>query len=186
IIKRILPVLAAAGLCAAASEPAFGQAWIGQVVGEMAAEQQQIQAEFDCRHAVPVAADSAKASMERIEKTWNAYAALSATSTAKDIAGVFSDEKALVSWKDGGQSVPLDQIAPHLGAMQDRKLVVAVMGGDNKTTRAIWSAQDAAGPIFYAVDFTNGTWLASARILHLEISHGATPPETPPAYCHLG
>jgi hypothetical protein len=168
------------------STGASAQAWIGQVAGEMAAEQQAVQVEFNCRHGTPVDKEAAKASLARTEKALDAYFALSAASPAKDIQSVFVEDDLDVSWQDGDQKVAIDQLAPHLSQpLQDRKLIIAVTGYDNRTTRTIWSGHDANGPVFYAIDFTNGTWLYSARIKHLAITHGATPPETPPAYCHL-
>jgi hypothetical protein len=172
-IKRILSALAAAGLCSATS--ALAQAPPMDPLSE-----------FNCRHGIPADPERSKASMERIQKTMSAYFALSSASTPKQVKALFYDDDN-VTWQEGDQYVPLDQVPSHLSPpLEPPKLVVAVHGGDNWTTRTIWSGRDTNGPAFYAVDLTNGAWLASASIYRVKITHGETAPDTPPAYCHAG
>jgi len=170
-MKRILSVLTVVGLYSIA--PALAQM-----------PPLDPQSEFNCIHGFPPDPERSKAGMARIQKTMNAYFALSSASTPKQIAAVF-DDFGYVSWQDGDQLVPIDQLAPHLSPpLEPPKLVVAVFGGDNWSTHTIWSGRDAKGPVFYAVDITSGTWLVSAYIFRVKITHGDTPPDTPPAFCH--
>ena len=161
----------AAGLCLA--DPALAQAPLNP------------QQEFDCRHAKPADASEFAGNIRRIQKVMDAYFALSAASTPKQVKALFYDDD-YVTWQDGEQYVPLDQVASHLSPpVEPPKLVVAVHGGDNWSTRTIWSGRDAKGPVFYVADMRNGGVLADATILGMKVIHGDTPPDTPAAYCHL-
>ena len=184
-MKRTLSALAAAALWAGAGTTAGAQIWLGQMSGQMAADQANVQLEFNCRHAIPLDAERAKANLERVQKAMTAYRGLTSSATQKDLAAVFESEGPETRWQDGEQKATLTDLASHLVPLAEApKLTVAVMSGDGATARTIWSGQDANGPVFYAVDFTAGTWLRDARIIDMVISHGAAP-ETPPAYCHL-
>ena len=165
--------------------PAAAQVLTGQYV-QSTGGQGGIQAEFNCRHAIPLDPDSAKASMERVQKAMAAYLALTPNATQSDLNAVFVADEPGAPWQDGNEKVKLAELAPHLvPPAQPPKLITTVMGGDNQTTRTIWAGQDASGPVFYAVDFTNGTSISRAHILDMAISHGTVPPDPPPAYCHM-
>ena len=180
-MKRLVFALIAAG-CAL---PATAQVLTGQYV-RAPGRQDGIQTEFNCRHAIPLDPESAEASTERVQKAMAAYLALTPNATQRDLYAVFVVDDPGTPWQDGDQKVKLDELAKHLSPpTQPPKLTTIVMGGDNQTSRTIWSGQDAAGPIFYAVDFTNGTSMSRAHILDMAISHGSVSPETPPAYCHM-
>jgi hypothetical protein len=169
-IKAILSVLTA-GLCLAA--PARAQT------------QNDPKAEYNCMHGTPADAGEFAGNMRRIQKVMDAYFALTSTATPKQVRAVFYDDD-YVTWQDGDQYVPLDQVASHLAPpVEPPRLVVAVHGGDAWSTRTIWSGRDAKGPVFYVADMRSGGALANAAILRMQVIHGEAPPETPRAYCHV-
>lgn len=160
------------GLCAVMATPATAQ-------------QMTPEAEFICIHGAPVSADTVQAVERRIRKAMDVYLALSPASSTGQIESAFSSFLP-TRWQDGDEKVPLDQLAPRLvKPVETPHLVVAVVGGDNFSSRTIWAGRDANGPVFYEVDFQNGTFIESAAIVTMRISHGPTPPDTPPAYCHI-
>lgn len=168
------------------SRPAFAQAYIGEIAGQMAANRADAAREAACRHGVPADPDTVKELNAKDEKLMDAYFRLNPKSTARDIAEVFDIDNPDVRWRDADGSVPMTQLAGHLGKpASQRSLVVSVTGGDAKTTRTIWSTTQNSKSVFYAVDFIHGSWLGGTHILHMAVLPGPTPPPTPPAYCHF-
>jgi hypothetical protein len=163
---------------------AQSQAWIGQMAGEMAAQQQQAELEAACRKGAPADPDDVKSSNRRAEKLMDAYFDLTSKSSLRDIQRVFAMGKPDVSWKDANGKVPIDQLGARLDEVSTKRtLVLSVVGGDNKTMRAIWSVGDGADKIYYAADIVVGNWISSSAIWHMTVSK--TLPDTPPAYCHF-
>jgi len=184
---RSLAAAGAVGLFViAGAAPAHAQAWIGQMVGEMAAQQAAAMREAECRKGKPADPDDVAASNRRADKLMEAYFALTSKSSKREIAALFVSDRDIkdVTWKDDSGAVPIAQLGPQLDEASDKHArVLSVVGGDNHTTRAIWSVGEGDAVVYYGVDIINGTWLTSAKIWHMTVSR--TLPETPPAYCHF-
>jgi len=184
---RSLAIAGAASLLVVAGlTPASAQAWIGQIVGEMAAEQAAAQREAECLKGRPADPDDVKAANRRADGVMQAYFALTSKSSKRDIAAVFVTDRDVkdVTWKDDAGAVPIAQLGAQLDEPSDKVAkILSVVGGDNHTTRAIWSVGEGDGTLYYGVDIINGSWLSNAKIWHMTVSK--TEPETPPAYCHF-
>jgi hypothetical protein len=168
----------------AVPSPAQSQAWIGQIAGEVAAQEQQALQETACRKGAPADPSDVKSSNRRAEKLMDSYFALTSKSTKRDIQRVFAMDKPDMSWKDASGKVPPDQLGARLDETStERTLVLSVVGGDNKTLRAIWSVGDGADKTYYAADIIIGSWFEAPEIWHMTVS--PTLPDTPPAYCHF-
>jgi len=182
--------LAAAGAASlfiiVGSLPAQGQAWIGQMVGEMAAQQAAAMREAECRKGKPADPDDVKASNRRADKLMDAYFALTSKSSKREIAAVFVTDKDIkdVSWKDDNGAVPIAQLGAQFDeASPKHARLLSVVAGDNHITRAVWTVGEGADTVYYGVDIINGTWLSDSKIWHMTVSK--TQPETPPAFCHF-
>jgi hypothetical protein len=174
----------AGALLVAGSGPAAAQAWIGQMVGEMAAQQAAAQRELECRKGAPADPSDVKAGNRRADKVMEAYFALTSKSTKKDIQKLFAMDQKDVSWKNENGKVPLDQLGALLDeASPTHARILSVVAGDILTTRAIWSVGEGADIVYYGVDIMNGNWLSDSKIWHVSVSK--TQPDTPPAYCHF-
>lgn len=167
---------------AMAATAARGQAWIGQMAGEMAGQRAQAAQENACLHGAPAGPREVRDAKDGVEKTMAAYFDLTSRSTAREVRNVFAFDKPGVAWRNAGGIVPISQIGAHLDTpTPQRKLVALVVGGDAKTARAIWST-DQPG-LFYAGDFVDEGWSDGWRIWHL--AEMPVQPDVPPAYCHF-
>ena len=171
----------------AAPGASHAQAWIGQVVGDMAARQAEAAREQACRSGTP-APEPVRAHADRqTTALMTAYFDLSSRSRARDIDRVFARNQS--TWMSVDGSIHVTSLGERLDiptpTLTRRAFVVA---GDEMTARGVWSAVDEAGAnSFYAVDFTStpgffsgATW----RIKAMTIFPGDQQPENPGVYCH--
>jgi len=170
----------------AAPGVSHAQAWIGQVVGEMAAQQAAAAREQACRGGAP-APEPVRAHADRqTTALMGAYFDLSSRSRSRDIDRVFARNQSTWVSVDGSTHVAslgerLDIATPTLTRL------AFVVAGDELTARGVWSAADEAGANnFYAVDFVStpgffsgATW----RIKRMTIFPGDRQPENPGVYC---
>lgn len=168
------------------STSAHAQAWIGAIVGQAAAEQEEAAREKACIAGQPAEPEDVERANTRIERTMVAYFELTPDSKASDITDLFTSRFDDLRWSDEKGDVPITALAPRLNIHpQQRTLIALIVGGDDQSARAIWSVTPSVGatPIFYAGDFVNQGWLGGWRIWHVAVS--STAPDTPPAYCHF-
>jgi len=164
--------------------PAAAQAWIGQVVGEAAAQQAAAAREAACRRGTPADPDDVKRSNRRADTVMEAYFALTSKSPKRNVTAVFATGKPDVSWQNADGKVPVSELGAQLDEPSPQHTkILSVVAGDNEKMRAIWSVGEGADTLYYGVDIINGDWLSSSRIWHLTIS--SKQPDTPPAYCHF-
>ncbi len=171
----------AAGLL---STGANAQAWLGLMVGEMAAQQAAAAREEQCRKGVPADPSDVKSSNKRADKLMDSYFALTSKSSKRDIAALFDSEHKDASWKDDNGPVAITDLGAQLDELSDKHTkILAVVGGDNQTMRMIWSVGEGTDTVYYGVDIINGSFWNNSHIWHMTVSK--TQPDTPPAYCHF-
>jgi hypothetical protein len=172
----------------ASSDLAWAQAWIGQIAGEMAAEEQQAALERACLAGAPADPDDVAKANKRIEKAMDAYFELTSSSTPRQIRRVFTSDKDDIRWKDTSGEVPLDQLGARLDLpTPQRTLEALVVGGDDMTAQAIWSVSPVEGSdiAYYGGDFVNEGWLGGWKLWHLQVFRAAAKPDVPHAFCHF-
>lgn len=179
------PLLAAAialGATLTTIGPSYAQNWLGQAVGQAAADQQQADMELACRKGAPADPDDVAKAHTRIEDTMQKFFALNANSNPRDVEDFFDSHDP--TWRDATGPVALDKLPAHMpAAAPQRTLQIMVVGGDTQTARAIWSTTPADGGVFYAGDFINHGWMGGWKIWHMTVS--AAQPDMPGAYCHF-
>ena len=175
-------------LCLIPAEVA-AQAWIGQVAGNMVAQQQAAAQEAACRAGTPAPPADVENARVRTGELMTGYFALTARSRPRDIQKVFA-RRDDVSWADAAGAVPVLALGERLEIPAPTLTPVSfVVGGDLGSARGVWSATDESGSrtAWYAVDFlgTPGFWGgASWRVWHMTVFPADQEPEAPGAYCH--
>ena len=180
---RAVALGALAGLLLASSTPAVAQAWIGQVVGEMAAQQAAAQREEACRKGTPADPSDVKSSNKRADKLMASFFALTSQSSKRDILSLFETDKAGMHVITDNGTIRPEALSELLDEPAAPKKLLSVVGGDNITVRVIWTAGEGDDTMYYGADITIGSWLTGAHILHLTVSENEL--DAPPAYCHL-
>jgi hypothetical protein len=187
-----IPSVAFMAACIACPGQAVAQAWIGQIVGNMAAQAEQARKEAACRAGTPASdktiAQARAASGSLLEK----YFSLSSRSRQSDLKKVFALNDADTSWKDENGIVPVTGLGSRLDEQTPTLAMTSfVVGGDGATARGIWEAHYSDPSLahrFYAVDFTGGSggWFGGGwKIWHLTIAPQDRPPSAPAAFCHF-
>lgn len=194
MFKQKFGLAACAVTLAASSAPAFGQAWIGQVVGQMAAQQAAAAQEAACRQGTPASDKTQAWALSSSEEAMAAYLQLSPSSKPSALGKVFALKREDASWKGpDGTKVPLTQVSARLeGPKPKLERTAFVVAGDGTSARGIWKATWAEQPdrvAWYAVDLVGGPgksmWGGGGyRIWHFTHFEGGEAPAAPAAYCH--
>lgn len=142
---------AAAGLAFAVSAPAHGQAWIGQVVGNMMAQQQAAAAKAACMSGAPMAAEEVAEARAPANALMQAYRTATSAGSAPRSSFYALDKKA--RFAAGGTSVDrtaLDEPAEPLaqaGYVLDAEPFGFVRSGLDATALGQWALRDAQGKV---------------------------------------
>jgi hypothetical protein len=189
LLSRIaIAVAVAFGATAATTSACHAQAWIGQIAGDVAAQQEQAAQEQACLAGAPADPDAVQRARSRIEKAMVAFFDLTSSATPREIRGAFTSDKNDIRYKDVSGEVAFDQLGARLDTpAPQRTLVAMVVSGDGLTAQAIWSVAPADGNdiAYYAGDFVNEGWIGGWRIWHLDALPASQMPDVPPAYCHF-
>lgn len=173
--------------------PAMGQAWIGQVVGQMAAQQAEAAREAACRQGVSAPEKTQAWALSSSEAAMESYLQLGPNSKSSALGKVFAIKRQDVSWKGPDGAVVISQVPARLGNTTPRiDRVAFVVAGDGTSARGIWKATWADQPdrhAWFAVDFVGSPgknmWGGgSYRIWHFTQFEGGEQPAAPAAYCH--
>ena len=174
---------------AAVPTAAQAQVWIGQIVGQIAADRAAAEREKACIAGAPAPEGVVTNATTQSRELMSAYFALTSQSKPKDVGRVFALKQEDVSWKSAAGALPVNA----LGKVLDEPTPTVeptsfIVGGDGATARGIWAvtgATDAAQTHFYAVDFTRGLgFKGSWRVWHMALFPADSPPAPPSAYCH--
>ncbi len=181
---RVLSIAIALSALSHASS-SHAQAWIGEMVGQIAAQEAARQREAACVAGTPAPDEEIARATEQSVALLDAYFALTSKSKRKDIGRVFDLKREDASYKSVDGSVAVDA----LGAILDQPKPTLerqsfVVGGDGLTARGIWAVVEPGGApaASYAVDFS--VKVVSWRIWHLTVLPADAAPAPPPAYCH--
>ncbi len=180
-VLSIAVALAAFGHASAS----HAQAWIGEMVGQIAAQEAARQREAACVAGTPAPDEEIARATAQSAALLDAYFALTSKSKRKDIGRVFELKKDDVSYKSVDGPVAVEA----LGAILDQPQPTLerqsfVVGGDGVTARGIWAVVEPGGAPtgYYAVDFS--VRAVSWRIWHLTVLPADAVPAPPAAYCH--
>jgi hypothetical protein len=181
---RMLSIVVSLAACGHAAS-SHAQAWIGQIVGDIAAQEAARQREAACVAGTPAPEEAITRATEQSAALLEAYFALTSKSKRKDIGRVFDLRRDDVSYKSLDGPVSVEE----LGAILDMPTPTLepksfVVGGDGMTSRGIWAiAEPGEEPSgYYAVDFS--VRAVSWRIWHITVLPADAPPAPAAAYCH--
>lgn len=173
----------------APSAPAIGQAWIGQIVGDMIAREQAAQQEAACR------AGQAMPDSEIAETRASAYAAIDGYWKAvgggapADVSPFYQADRKL-SWVGGGITLNaaglrnvIDPLAQQ-GAALDARPLAYVRAGDGSTVHGQWAVRRADGHLIGTLDAhfrrASGQW----KLTDLTVYPATEYVEPLVQYCH--
>ncbi|QNA84572.1 hypothetical protein G4G27_11650 [Sphingomonas sp. So64.6b] len=171
---RSIITFAIGGLALMTSATAHAQIWIGQIVGDMMAQGQAAQQEYNCMTGTampPSEIEETRASAETaIKGYWQAVQGGKETNVAPFYQ---TDRKA--AWVSGAKTVPLsgliritDPFASD-GAVLDAQPIAYLRAGDGGTVRGQWAARRADGTLIGTYDAmfkrASGIWKLSRLTL---------------------
>jgi hypothetical protein len=177
---------AAMFLSAVTIAPAYGQAWLGQVIAESAAAQEQLCMRGETR---PPSERRLTTIRETLAGAMTRYLTLAAASESSDVSSLYTRRGRTwvrtyatgADWDDV-ESVN-DQLARTAGATLDRASTV-LLAGDGSTAAGQWILRDTQSQTigYYRGVFRRerGDW----RLLRLEVYGADTRPTSLVAYCH--
>lgn len=184
--------LAIAAAMLAIAPTARAQAYIGVVVGQMAAQEHAAALEAACKAGAPASERAVTVLTARMDRAMAAYFALTPKSVEHAIMRIFSVKAPGVHWMNAAELTPVAQLGEHLNPPPATPVrLSAVVGGDARSGRGLWSVVPAAGaPLVYAVDFVSEPhgWTDPTdglRIVHMSVSPASAAPAQPGAFCHL-
>ena len=175
---------------AIAPSQAYGQAWIGLMVGDMMAQQHQAMMEAQCMNGVPMkdvkVEDAQAPSIAMMQDYWRT---VSASSTA-NVSTHFHPDTKRARWASGGVTKALAGLTavsdpfPRASLVMDRAPVAFFRAGDGQTAAGQWIVRDAAGKrggTYNAIfDRKAGVW----KLQQLDLVDGKTYAPTLLQYCH--
>lgn len=193
LVSRGLPAAAIAAICIGVSAPphsAQAQIWIGQVVGDVTAQQVAAAREKACREGQPAAPKDVETAKEEARQLMAAYFDLTSTSKPRDIDRVFATKLKDVTWKDEQGAALVSQLGSRLdGPTPTLTPLSFVVAGDAFSARGIWEATTSGTEKkAYAVDFKaipNTLFGITWRIWHMTVSPIDKAPPAPADYCHF-
>jgi hypothetical protein len=172
--------------------PSLAQAWIGQMVGEMAAQGAAIAREKACRAGQPADPVEVTKAVAASEQLLTDYFKLNSKSKPAELRRVFALKLKDVSWKSAEGSVPVAELGARLDeATATMTTQSFIVGGDLESARGIYQvtvAGDNAKSMIYAIDFKNvpGAVFGYAwHIWHMTVLSADQAPAPPAAYCHF-
>lgn len=148
-MKKFVLSITAAALVAAPAQPAFAQAWIGQVVGDMMAQQAAAEARHRCSMGDPMEDAEVAEALAPTNATMQAYFAGMQDGSANAAQFYALDKKA--RWSLGGtvhQEATLAAASDPFavaGAVIDSEPRTYVRSGMHAFTHADWQVRDAGG-----------------------------------------
>lgn len=171
---------------------AQAQAWIGNIVGQMADAERANAEEAACRAGTPSSDKVVNYARESSQEALDAYQSLSTISPSRVMRRAFALKKPDVSWKNANGKVPITELGARLDEPKPLLTPTSfIVAGDGLSARGIWKATWADQPSrseWYAVDFTGGPHTnlnaGTFRIWHMSIFPGEQEPQKPAAYCH--
>jgi hypothetical protein len=183
--RIILLGLTLAACCSSVAVQA--QAWIGEMVGQMAAQQAAAQREQACIAGTPAPPDEVTKATEQSAALLDAYFDLSSKSKRKDIGRVFDLRRDGVSYKSIDGSVAVDELGVVLDGRSPCSNAELGRRRRGQTARGIWAvaAPGEAPSGYYAVDFSakvTGLLKVDWRSGTCRYSPSLHP--LPSAYCH--
>jgi hypothetical protein len=192
MMRLSVGVVACAVVVATMPAAVLAQAWIGAMVGNMAAADQRAAEEKACRDGVPAKPKIVTWATSSSAASLAGYFALTAKSSAGALGKVFAMKKTDLSWKGPDGAVAVAQLGARLDEPTPAlKPLALVVGGDGSSARGVWEASWDGQPgktAYYAIDFAGGypdIWGGGVfRIWHLTIFPGDQQPAVPAAYCH--
>jgi hypothetical protein len=180
---------AALAACVALTAPATAsaQAWIGQMAGEMVAQQRAAAAEAACQSGTPAAAKDIDRANADSATLLAAYLDLGSGAKSGALKKVFNLKEPTAGYADVNGAAKFDA----LGARLDEPAPALnrlsfIVGGDAMTARGVWEAKAGDQVVgYYAIDFQQvGIWGPSWRIWHVTLFPADRQPTAAGAYCH--
>ncbi len=179
-----------ASACIAATLPttASAQIWIGQIVGDMMAQEQAAAREHACMTGEPMPAEEVTEARDPALQTMTGYFATAKTGDA-DLSRHFNLDKRS-RWTSGTTSVGMVGIATQVdpfataGLTLDGTPLAFVRAGDAQSALGQWVVRDAAGAVAgtYTAGFSRraGVW----RLSTLVLTSARTYVDPVVQYCH--
>ena len=171
-----------------ASAPAHAQAWIGQVVGDMMAQQRAIELEQACRTGTPMPPDEIDETRASTRASINGYWNAVRQGTANVVPYYQPDGKA--KWIAGGKTVGLAGLTrvtdPFVGngAALDATPIAYFRAGDGRSVGGQWVVRNADSSLIGTYDAlfrrTEGVW----RLSELSLIPAGSYVEPLVQYCH--
>lgn len=184
IASRLVPVAAALTVAG----PASAQIWIGQVVGNMAAQQARAQ----CMSGQPLPPDEIAEALDPARLVMSHYWDRASAADAADVTGAFH-ERGRADWVSGETTrrrtqlrAVSDPFARQAGAVFEAEPRVFVRAADGGSARGLWRvdpAQAGGQPLgYYLADFrrSGGDW----KLRRVELLPGAATPPEVTQYCN--
>jgi hypothetical protein len=173
--------LAVGAVALAASAPAFGQAWIGNMVGNMVAQE----AEARCMSGTPLPEKEIAEAHDPAVRLMQYYWAKASASDKADISAAYhANGKA--EWKMGDRTVRRsglvaieDPLARAPGAALAAEPLAFVRAGDSGGARGLWRVE---GGGYYLADFKRQAGVYKLASVQLFAAGAAVPAVT--QYCH--
>ncbi len=174
----------------ALSAPAIGQAWIGQMVGDMIAQQRAAELEAACRggQAMPDSeiAETRASAYAAIDGYWKAVRG----GTPADVSPFFQADRKL-SWVGGGMTLNAaglrnvtDPLAQQ-GAALDAKPLAYFRSGDGSTVHGQWAVRRADGHLIGTLDAHFRRALGQWKLADLRVYPATEYVEPLVQYCHV-
>ena len=180
----VLPMLAAV-----ASEPANAQAWIGEMVGNMIAQEQAAQREAACMGgaAMPDSeiAETRASAFAAMNGYWNAVR----SGAPADVTPFYRDDRK-ASWRSGGSA--LDGVALHKltdplaqsGAVFDATPLAYFRSGDGSSVHGQWAVRRADGKLIGTLDAAFSRTAGQWKLSDLTVYSATEYVEPLVQYCH--
>lgn len=172
--------------------PVSAQAWIGQVVGNMAAQQAAAQREHQCMMGQGQPAteiEETRASSDAAMRTY--WGMVQANPGKAQLSRLFWPASRAI-WSEGGKSVTgaaIDRLSDPFAARAPGGRIEAVpsayiRSGDGKRVEGYWLARDSAGLPVGAYRALFNRDLTGWRLTELSLVDSASVPASITQYCH--
>jgi hypothetical protein len=173
----------AVGAVALAAAPAFGQAWIGTMVGNMVAQA----AEARCMSGTPLPEKEIAEAHEPAVRMMQLYWSRAAAADKADISAAYHPS-GKAEWKMGDRTVRRcglvaieDRLARAPGAALAGEPIAFVRAGDSGGARGLWLVGGAGGG-YYLAEFKRQAGVYKLASIQLYAGGAAVPAVT--QYCH--
>lgn len=188
-IRQMSIAVTAGAMIGLASGAAHGQAWIGQVVGDMIARQQAAIQEHACMTGTPMPDSEVSETRATALAAMNGYWVAVRAGGASNVSPYYQPDKK-AKWISGSTVVPLagltritDPFAVE-GAALDPNPLAYFRAGDGSTVRGQWAVRRGDGSLVGSYDAAfrrvAGTW----KLVELTLIPAKTYVEPLVQYCH--